>query len=44
MLNYCNKLRLEYYESAVNNLKSLSVNSENTKLSILAKELMNRKK
>ena len=44
ILNYCNKLRLEYYESAVNNLKSLSVNSENTKLSILAKELMNRKK
>ena len=44
ILNYCNKLRIEYYESAVNNLKSLSVNSENSKLSILAKELMNRKK
>ena len=44
ILTYCNKLRLEYYQSAVNNLKSLSVNSENCKLSILAKELMNRKK
>ena len=44
ILNYCNKLRIEYYESAINNLKSLSVDSENSKLSILAKELMNRNK
>ena len=44
ILNYCNNLRLEYYESAISNLKSLSVHSENSKLSLLAKELMNRKK
>lgn len=44
ILDYCNKLRLKYYESAITNLSSLSVNSENSKLSKLAKELMNRKK
>ena len=44
ILDYCNNLRLEYYESAISNLKALSVHSENSKLSLLAKELMNRKK
>ena len=44
ILDYCNNLRLQYYESAISNLKALSVHSENSKLSLLAKELMNRKK